>query len=230
MPERNRLLASLPKEDRDQLLSLSTAVTLPIRSSLYEADQLPPYAYFITSGVASVTIEMADGNTTEVSMIGNEGLIGAVQLAGPLPASTRCIAQLDATALRIPLGKLRTLFEESASLRRPVLEFLQQQAYSLAQVAGCLRLHEAEERLARWLLMAQDRTGHDQLDFTQEFLAEMLGARRATVTLVAGALQRAGLIEYRRGRVKILDRTNLEAAACDCYPILKRMHDSLYRT
>ena len=96
------------------------------------------------------------------------------------------------------------------------------------QIAGCNRLHEAEERLARWLLMAQDRTQSDVLNFTQEFLAMMLGARRTTVTLIAGALQKAGLIEYQRGHVKILDRVNLEAAACDCYRIIRDLHTNLY--
>ena len=230
MPEQNRFIASLPEKDRDQLLSLSEAVSLPIRTPLYEPDQMPPYVYFLTSGVASVLTEMRDGSLTEVGMIGNEGLVGAMQLVGPRMAPPRSMAPLDSTALRIPFTQFKTLFENSVPIHRRVLEFFQEQAYSLAQIAGCLRLHDAEERLARWLLMADDRTGSDQLDFTQEFLAEMLGARRATVTLVAGTLQRAGLIEYRRGRVTIPNRADLEAAACDCYPILKKLHDNLYQS
>jgi hypothetical protein len=98
----------------------------------------------------------------------------------------------------------------------------------VSQIAGCNRLHEAEERLARWLLMAQDRTQSEVLNFTQEFIAMMLGARRTTVTLIAGSLQRANLIEYSRGRVKILDRENLESAACDCYKITKDLYTNLY--
>jgi hypothetical protein len=109
-----------------------------------------------------------------------------------------------------------------------VLEFVQEQAVSLSQLAGCNRLHGNEERLARWLLMAQDRTHSDTLNFTQEFLAMMLGARRTTVTLIAGVLQRQGLIRYQRGKVKILDRANLEAASCDCYKITKELYASLY--
>ena len=113
-------------------------------------------------------------------------------------------------------------------IRDRTLEFVQEQAVSLSQLAGCNRLHESEERLSRWLLMAQDRTGTDVLDFTQEFLGMMLGSRRTTVTLIAGVLQRSGLIEYRRGRVTILDREGLEATACDCYKITKELYRGLY--
>jgi CRP-like cAMP-binding protein len=109
------------------------------------------------------------------------------------------------------------------------LEFVQEQTLSVSQIAGCNRLHEAEARLARWLLMAQDRTRSDVLNFTQEFLAMMLGAQRTTVTLVAGDLQRSGLIEYRRGRVKILNRKSLEEAACDCYKVIKNLYNNLYK-
>jgi DNA-binding MarR family transcriptional regulator len=106
---------------------------------------------------------------------------------------------------------------------------VQEQALTIGQIAACNRLHEAEERLARWLLMARDRTQSDVLNITQEFLAEMLGARRTTVTMVAGALQRSGFIEYRRGHVRILDRINLEAASCDCYKVIKRLYHGLYK-
>ncbi len=137
--------------------------------------------------------------------------------------------QLDGTALRIPLQELRKVFRSSEEVRSRILEFVQEQALSVSQVAGCNRLHEAEARLARWLLMARDRTQSDLLHFTQEFLAMMLGAQRTTVTMVAGGLQRSGLIEYHRGQVKILDRQNLEDAACDCYQITKNLYQNLYK-
>ena len=110
-----------------------------------------------------------------------------------------------------------------------MLEFVLEQAESLSHIAGFNRLHENEERLSRWLLMAQDRTQSDVLDFTQEFLATMLGARRPTVTVIAGVLQRSGLIEHQRGKVRIIDRENLEGAACDCYKVMKELYTNLYR-
>jgi CRP-like cAMP-binding protein len=195
---------------------------------LYEAETTPNYAYFITSGIASVVTAMEDGGTAEVGLIGRERIVGSFHLLGPAKVSTTCFIQLTATALRMPFTDLLQSFRSNEEIRDRTLEFVQEQAVSLSQLAGCHRLHEAEERLSRWLLMAQDRTQSDILDFTQEFLAMMLGAKRTTVTVVAGALQRSGLIEYQRGRVRIINRENLEAAACDCYKITKNLYANLY--
>ena len=197
---------------------------------LYKADEVPEFAYFITSGMASVVARSKDGGTAEVAVIGNEGMVGGLHLLGPAPISTEAFIQLDGTGLRIPLIELRKAFRSSEEIRDRILECIQEQALCVSQIAGCNRLHEAEARLARWLLMAQDRTQSVQLDFTQEFLAMMLGAQRTTVTLVAGGLQRSGLIDYKRGQVKILNRESLEEAACDCYQITKRLHTNLYRS
>jgi CRP-like cAMP-binding protein len=172
---------------------------------------------------------MSDGATAEVSFIGREGVVGAFHLLGRAEVPTNCFVQMEGAALRISTAHLKEAFESSEEVRERVLEAVQEQALTIGQISACNRLHESQERLARWLLMAQDRTQTDVLNITQEFLAEMLGARRTTVTMVASALQRSGLIEYRRGQVKILDRTNLEAAACDCYKVIKRVYDSLYR-
>ncbi len=225
----NRLLAALSPPARESLLSASTPVSLPLRTSLYEAEATPQHAFFLTSGIASVVTTMPDGATAEVGLVGYEGLVGSLHLLGPAPISTSCFIQLEATALRIPFSHLQRAFRASEEIRDRALEFVQNQTSSLAQLAACQRLHEAEERLARWLLMAQDRTQSDVLYFTQEFLAMMLGARRTTVTLVAGSLQRSGLIEYQRGRVKILNRANLEAAACECYQVTGQLFHGLYK-
>ena len=225
----NKFLAALSPETRESMLSVATEVSIPLRAMLYEADQTPQYGYFITSGIASVVTEMPDGATAEVGLIGTEGLVGSLHLLGPAPVSTSCFVQLEATALRVPFSHLQRVFRSSDEFRDRALEFVQSQTSSLAQLAGCHRLHEAEERLARWLLMAQDRTESEVLHFTQEFLAMMLGARRTTVTLVAGSLQRSGLIEYRRGRVKILDRVSLESAACECYSVTRQLLRALYK-
>jgi CRP-like cAMP-binding protein len=224
----NRLLSSLSQEKRDLLLPHCTAIDLPLKTSLYRAEHTPPYAYFMTSGMASIVTAMEDGDTAEVGVVGNEGLIGSLFLLGPAKVSTSAFMQLEGTALRISLADLRHAFRTSEEIRDRLLEFVQEQAVSVNQIAGCNRLHESEERLARWLLMAQDRTQSNVMNFTQEFLAMMLGARRTTVTLIAGSLQRAGLIEYSRGRVKILDRENLESAACDCYKIVRDVCANLY--
>jgi CRP-like cAMP-binding protein len=228
VPRSNLFLNSLSAESRDLLVKQCVEVDLPVRKSLYEAENPPHYAYFLTSGIASVVTAMEDGSTAEVGLIGREGVVGSFHLLGPAKVSTSCFIQLPATALRIPFAGLVHAFRSNEEIRDRILEFVQEQAVSLSQLAGCNRLHESEERLSRWLLMAQDRTGTDVLDFTQEFLGMMLGARRTTVTVIAGVLQRSGLIEYRRGRVTILDRQNLESAACDCYQITKQLYHELY--
>ena len=226
MPQaaQSHLLSSLSVECRNLLTSCSTAVSLPIKTVLYESSVAPTHAFFMTSGIASVVTAMVDGGEVEVGMIGREGVVGSLHLLGPALAPTECFMQLEGTALRIPFADLQRIFETSPEIRSAILHRVQIDTMVLSQVAACHRLHEAEERLTRWLLMARDRTDSNTLDFTQEFLAEMLGARRATVTMVAGAMQRAGLIDYQRGRVHIVDRAHLEAAACDCYRIIKQLN------
>jgi CRP-like cAMP-binding protein len=224
----NLLLKALKVEDREYLLDRSEEIVLPRRTVLYHPDETPQYGYFLTSGIASIVAIMEDGEAAEVGMIGAEGLVGGFELLGPALVSTQCIIQGAGEAVRIPFADLRDAFEERRYLRSRILEFVQEQALMHAQLAGCHRLHEAEERLARWLLMAQDRTESDVLNLTQEFLAEMLGSRRTTITVVAGSLQRHGLIEYSRGRVKILDREGLASVACSCYPIVRALYANLY--
>jgi len=228
-PTGNRFLESLSVQAREWLVSRATQVQLPIRTSLYVAEEPPEYAYFMTSGIASLVTAMADGKSAEVGVIGREGIVGAFHLLGPAPLPTDCFIQISATALRIRLSDLRTAFRSSEEIRDRVLEFVQEQSLSLSQLAGCHRLHEQEERLARWLMMVQDRTQTDVLEITQEFLAQMLGAKRTTVTVVAGTLQRAGLIEYTRGKIRILDRERLEEAACGCYGVLRNFYANLYK-
>lgn len=226
----NLFLSSLSSSARERLISGSTEVELPLKMALYEAEETPKYAYFPTSGIASLVTAMPDGGMAEVGLIGHEGLVGSFHLLGPARVTTECFIQLEATAIRIPLRQLEMEFRTSEEIRDRVLEFVQSQALSLGQLAGCHRLHEAEERLARWLLMAQDRVQSDDLNITQEFLAMMLGSRRTTVTAVASDLQRKGLVEYRRGRVRILDRPALEDASCDCYQIIKGLYGNLYKS
>jgi CRP-like cAMP-binding protein len=223
----NLFLSGLSDESAYLLVSQSLAVSLPVRTVLYEAAVAPRFAYFLRSGIASVVVSMASGETAEVGMIGREGIVGAIHLLGSSPVPTNCFIQLDATALRIPLSAFQAAFRSSEEIRQRVLECVQQQSNNISQVAGCNRLHEAEARLARWLLTAQDRVGSNLLDFTQEYLAEMIGAQRTTVTGIAGRLQQKGSIRYSRGHVTILDRTSLITAACECYRITRDHYSEL---
>jgi CRP-like cAMP-binding protein len=224
----NLFLSSLTAGSRQALLAHSVSMALPLSTVLYEAQEAPPFAYFITSGMASVVTSMADGATAEVGVVGREGVIGSLQLMGPALAPTRCFMQLAGSALRISLSDLRKAFRTSEEVRDRILEFVQEQSMDLSQIAGCHRLHEAEQRLARWLLTVQDRTRGDVLNLTQEFLGMMLGSRRTTVSSLAGALQAAGVIDYQRGRIKILDRPKLVAIACDCYEVTRQLCAGLY--
>jgi CRP-like cAMP-binding protein len=224
----NRLINALSPTLREELISKCTHVPLPLRTSLYKPEVTPQYAYFMTSGVASIVTETVDADTAEVGLIGREGLVGSLHLLGPALVPSDCFIQIEGAGLRLPFKDLQRLFRSSPEFHDRVLEFIQEQALTLERIAGCHRLHDSEERLARWLLMAQDRTQSDVLNLTQDFLAMMLGARRTTVTMIAGAMQRSGLIEYHRGRVIIPNRENLEAAACDCYAVARVLLENLY--
>src|SRR6201747_2679192 len=224
----NRLLSSLSPGSCEYLVSRSVAIHLPQKTFLYRADQTPSHAFFMTSGMASIVTSMENGETAEVGIVGSEGLVGGLHIMGPAAVTTDAFIQLEGSALKIPLPELRKAFRTSEEIRDRMLEFYQEQSLTMSQISGCNRLHEAEGRLARWLLMAQDRTQSEVLNFTQEFLGMMLGSRRTTVTVMAGILQRAGLIEYSRGRVRIVDRESLESAACDCYKIIKKLLTNLY--
>ncbi len=223
------MLDALSPKLREQILEMSRRVDLPLRTMLHDQGVMPTYAYFICSGVASVVVTMPEGGSAELVLVGREGVVGAIDILGPTPTPAQCFIQMEATGLRIKLDDLRRMFREHEELRRMLLEFVQQQAVTLGQLAACNKLHEAEARLARWMAMSRDRMDSDTMAMTQEFLADMLGTRRTTVTLVAGNLQRRGLIDYKRGRVTVLDRGALEAAACDCYRVTKEALVKLYQ-
>jgi CRP-like cAMP-binding protein len=225
----NLLLDALSTDLRQAIIELCRPVDLPLKTLLHEQGEMPLYGYFLCSGVASMVVTMAEGGSAEVGLIGREGIIGATHLLGPTPTPAQCFIQMEGTALRLRLAGLNNLFQTSPEFRGRVLEFVQQQTVTLEQIAACNKLHDTEERLARWLLMSRDRADSDTMTMTQEFLADMLGTRRTTVTLVAGSLQRRGLIDYRRGKVRIIDREGLEAAACACYGVTKEALDSLYK-
>lgn len=224
----NLLLASLPSALRNSLIARLKPVSFPIRAVLYEPDETPKFAHFITSGIASIVSSMADGASAEVGIWGNEGLVESFHLLGRAKIPTRCFIQVEGTALRMPFKELQQEFLESEELREAVLQCVQTQGFILGQLAACNRLHEAEERLARWLLMVRDRVDNDQYFLTQEFLGNMLGARRTTVTAAAGTFQRKGIIKYSRGRIRILDPARLENEACECYNTVRELYRNFY--
>jgi CRP-like cAMP-binding protein len=225
-PLSNSILNALPSQ-LNGFRSKLTAVPLPVGMAIYEAHEVPRFAHFLTSGIASVVTTMQDGGSVETGMWAREGMAECMHLSGSDRVPSRCFMQMAGTALRMPFADLEHEFETLQPLREGIQHSIQVQALILGQLVACNRLHEVEARLARWILMLQDRVQEDVLLITQEFLAEMLGSRRTTVTMAAGALQRIGMIEYQRGRVHILDRERLEGAACECYPVIRKLGNGL---
>lgn len=228
-PHRNRLLAAISQKSRTHLLSTSSEVLLASKTVLHESQSRPSHAFFLTSGLASILAVTTVGPATEIGMVGREGLIGGLHLIGPVDAPTHCRMQVAGAAMRVPFDHLQRAFEQDKEVHRRVLEFVQVQTHGLSQLAGCHRIHGASQRLTRWLLTAQNLTESSTIDITQEVLSQMLGTQRITIAAVAGELQRKKLIEYRRGHIRILKRSELEALACDCYSTIKELHKGLYQ-
>ena len=224
----NLLLAMLSPSYRASLLSRLKPVTLLPREPIYEPDETPKYAHFMTSGIASVVSSMSNGASAEVGIWSKEGLVESFHLLGNARIPTRCYIQVSGTALRMPFNELQKEFQENEELRDCVLQGVQSHGFILGQLAACNRLHEATERLARWLLMVRDRMESDSFFLTQEFMATMLGSRRTTVTAAAGQLQRQGLIKYSRGRIHLVDPQKLEDVACECYPTVRNLYLNFY--
>ncbi len=225
---KNLLLESLSPESLKTLLDLSQIIIMPARMVLFEPEIMPRYGYFLLTGIASVVASSPEGGAVEVEVIGHEGVVGALHLLGPALVPTQCFMQMPGTGMRIRMSDLRAVFLGSSETRSRMLEFIQVRSLTLSQIAGCHRMHGAEQRLARWLLMVQDRVEERTLGLTQLFLAEMLGSQRTTVSAVAAAMQHDGLIEYSRGQLKILNRPGLEATSCACYGVTRDLLANLY--
>jgi len=219
---RNLILLGLPAGEYSEVFKKLEFVELPTHSVLHEAGERINYAYFIDSGLASVLNVLSDGKSVEVGLAGKEGFVGLALVVGFSSGSTRVIMQVGGSGYRIAAADLVQALSGCTNLEKTLNRYAQQLGMQATHVAACNRLHEVDERLARWLLMSQDRLGDDIVPLTQEFLAHMLGTRRASVTVGAGILQKAGLITYNRGSVKILDRDRLEEASCECYAAMRR--------
>lgn len=216
---KNRILAALPKNELQRLSHHLSPVTLEQGKSLLDGDAT--HAYFMEQGMASVVITLASGDTVEVGVIGIDGIVGIPILLGTSSTPGRTFVQIAGAGFRIEASVLKEEFERPGVLRQHLQRYIQGYLAQAAQTAACNRLHGIEERLARWLLTCHDRINSDVLRLTHDFLAQMLGAPRTTVTLAAGLLQRADLISYSRGVVKIKDRKTLEQNACECYQIVR---------
>jgi CRP-like cAMP-binding protein len=219
----NQILQSLSAKDLALVLPKLEFVRLKLHQVLHEAGQTVKSVYFVNDGMISILAIQPDGKSVEVGLIGKEGFAGLPVLVGFKTSPTRLITQGDGSAYRCDVETIRQLLRQSPDLGIYLNRYAQCLAMQTTQIAACNRLHEVEERLARWILMSQDRIAADRLPLTQEFLAQMLGTRRASVTVAAGALQKKGMISYTRGSVTIVDRKKLEETACDCYEIMQRL-------
>ncbi len=218
----NEILLGLPLKERDAVLPKLEFMRLKVHHVLHEPGDTLKSAYFCDTGLVSILSVFPDGKSVEVGLVGKEGFVGLPLVAGFHTSPTRAIAQIEGSAFRIDSETLTGLLRQCPSLERQLQQFSQIMAMQGTQVAACNRLHEVEERLARWLLMSADRIGSDAVPLTQEFLGQMLGTRRSSVTVAAGILQKAGLIAYTRGDVQITDRSKLEQAACECYGMMQQ--------
>ena len=214
---RNRLLAAMPAADREALAPFLRPVNLASGQVLHEPGQPITNVHFPTAGAVSIVMLMLSGDAIETLMVGREGVTDATSHAVPRRASARAIVQLPGTALEIPAYRLRAAAAERPGLRAVLDGYASDVVLELQLGVACAARHPLERRLATWLLRSHDRSDADALPLTQEFLGNMLGAQRTTVTDAAGALQRHGAISYRRGMITILDRAALERTACECY-------------
>jgi CRP-like cAMP-binding protein len=218
----NFILRAIPRKERAPILSSAEFVRLKLHQVLHEPGEAIKSVYFLNNGLGSVLTTQPDGKTVEVGLIGREGFVGLPIIFGFKTSGLRVVTQGDATAYRVEAKFLLSILPESRELEKQLQRFSMMLAMQSTQLAACNRLHDVVARLARWLLMSQDRIASTTLPLTQDFLAQMLGTRRASVTVAAGVLQKAATIEYSRGSVRILDRPQLEAAACDCYQVIER--------
>ena len=223
----NHLIELLTRKDRLRFLALCEPVALVLADVLSEPGQPTRHLYFPTEGFISVVSLIEGSPGVEVGMVGREGMLGAHVALGVVIAPLRALVQGEGQAWRISTRAFRGELATSASLQRSLNRYLYVLMAQLAESAACVRFHLIGQRLARWLLMSQDRSHSDSFKVTHEFLAYMLGVRRVGITAAAGALQRGGVIEYRHGHVRVLDRGLLEAAACGCYAADQRAYANL---
>ena len=226
----NLILSQMPEEQFRTLARAMVPVDLPVGMKLSEPNEPVDCVYFPVSGLISIDALTDKGESVEVGVIGREGLAGVCGLLGHPQMGHSVIMQGPGSGFRVRMSLVREEFLKGGPFADTIHTFIYLQTVQISQSVLCNRLHPVESRIARWLLTASDRMETSQLSLTQEYLAQMLGARRATVTVAAGTLQRARLIEYTRGRVKIIDRPGLEAKACECYQLVRAKYEQTIGT
>ncbi|MEO8298958.1 MAG: Crp/Fnr family transcriptional regulator [Burkholderiales bacterium] len=228
-PAENHLIASLPSRDRQRLLALCEPVLLVMGAVLCEPGRPTRHVYFPTSGFISLVTRIDSHPGVEVGMVGDEGMLGVQLALGVTPMPLGALVQGPGAAWRMAAAPFRAELARGAALQRSLNRYLCVRLAQLAASAACPRFHLIGPRLARWLLMSQDRARADSFHVTHEALAGLLGVRRVGITVAAGVLQRAGLITYRRGELTVLDRSGLESAACSCYGADRQAYAALLR-
>ena len=227
---RNRLLGALPPPDLALLSPHLKDVNFEQGAVLLEAGNVIEQVYFPQNGMISLLAVMRDGSGIETATIGREGAVGVMAGFGSRSSAGRAVMQIAGDVSQIAAAKFRTAIETSAALRDLVVRYNDVQMALVQQTAGCNALHHVEKRFCRWLLQTRDRCESDEIPLTQEFLAEMLGVQRTSVTPIARNLQAAGLIKYRRGRIEIIDRAGLESKSCECYESVRLKNEETFLT
>ena len=226
-PLQNHLLAALPSAEYKRVTSHLELVPMPLGQVLYESGGNLKHVYFPTNSIVSLLYVMEDGSSAEIAVVGNEGILGISLFMGGETTPSRAVVQSAGFGYRLKAQMLKDEFNRNGPFLRLMLRYTQALITQMAQTAVCNRHHTVEQQLCRWLLLSIDRLAGDELNMTQELIANMLGVRREGVTEAAGKLQRAGLIDYSRGRIKVTDRKGLEAKSCECYQVVKAEFDRL---
>lgn len=220
-PIRNQLLAALPGREYKRLLPHLEHVSLPFMEVIYESGDPIKHVYFPDDGLISLLVVMEDGTVREIGIIGNEGMFGLALASGVNTTPTRALIQLPGSATRMKAGALRDELKRGGALPNVLRRYAHSLFTQVSQSAACVSSHALDKRLSRWLVMTHDHAPGDEFEMKHEFMAMMLGVTRSVVTRAAGRLQNEKMIRYTRGRVTVLDRRGLEAAACECYGVVK---------
>ena len=226
-PQLNYLLAALPDDLQIRLFPALELVRLPLGRVLYESGDVLNFAYFPTDSIVSLLCVMKNGDSCEISVVGNDGVVGVALFMGGDSTPSRAIVQSGGSAYRLPGQRLIEEFHRNRGLQHLLLRYTQSLITQMSQTAVCNRHHSIEQQLCRWLLLSLDRLAGNRLTMTQEMIANMLGVRREGVNEAAGKLQKLGVIHYRRGQIQVLDRAMLENMCCECYAVVKKESNRL---
>jgi CRP-like cAMP-binding protein len=221
-PDQNNLVAALPQEEFERLATNLELVPMPLGKVLHEPGDHLRHAYFPTTAIVSLHQLMESGAAVETAGVGHEGMVGISLFLGGNTTPSAAVVQAAGHAYRLDRRVLREEFTRAGAMQRLLLRYVQALATQICQTAACNRHHSVQQQLCRWLLLTLDRLPSNELIMTQELIANLLGVRREGITDAAGALQRAGLIRYRRGHIAVLDRSGLETCACECYVVVRK--------